>query len=153
MKNRIAKAVIWWIAANVVVWGVLQLVARKLSSGDETGDDVELYTIWCGNQFRSTAQQLRSIRAVTTMGGLELDLRSAAIGPEGADVTIRTTLGGTSLLVRRDWRVLVNEETSNAEFEDRTEDPEGLPDDAPVVRVNASTRLGGALVAYDSPRK
>lgn len=147
------KAVVWWIAANVVVWGVLQLIARRLSTGDETSGDVELYTIWGGNQFRSTAPQLHSIRAVTTMGGLELDLRNAAIGPEGADVTMQTTLGGASLLVRRDWRVLVNEETSNAEFEDRTEDPEGLPGDAPVLRVNAVTRFGGALVAYDSSRE
>jgi len=153
MKKRIVKVVIWWIAANAVIWGGLQLIARKLSSGDETSGDVELYTIWGGNQFRSTAEQLHSVRAVTTMGGLELDLRSATIGPDGADITMQTMLGGASLLVRRDWRVLVNEETSNAEFEDRTEEPEGLPDDAPVVRVNASTRLGGALVAYDSTGK
>lgn len=153
MRRRIRKALIWWFVANTVAWASLQLIARKLSHGDDMSQDVAVYTIWGGQRFRSAATHLRSVRAVATMGGLEVDLRGATIGADGADVAMRTLLGGMTLLVRRDWRVLVNAESMSAQFEDWTEDPEDLPDDAPVLRIEARTRLGGALVAYEPTRR
>ncbi|QRP42923.1 hypothetical protein [Amycolatopsis sp. FDAARGOS 1241] len=53
------------------------------------------------------------------------------------------------MLVPEDWRVQVGGLPILGGYEDRTADGGALPDNAPVLKVNATTLLGGVKVAHE----
>lgn len=53
------------------------------------------------------------------------------------------------MLVPEDWRVQVGGLPILGGYEDKTSDDTALPDNAPVLKVNATAVLGGVKVAHD----
>ena len=83
------------------------------------------------------------------MAGATIDLREAIPADGGTAVHVTTLLGGTAVLVRKDWDVEVVEQTKSSEVEVRLDTETELPPDAPKMTVHLRTTYGGALVAYE----
>jgi len=146
LRSRMTRALVVFAALSVASWITGLLVARKLTSGDEGSDEFRLASIMGGKEFHSHAAHLKSGTAITSLGGMELDLREATLDPSGASLELRTTMGGIEVRVPQYWVVEVDQETVGGALEVDVPLPEELPDDAPRLHIHAVTRMGGGLI-------
>jgi hypothetical protein len=84
------------------------------------------------------------------LGGVDLDLREATLDPSGADLDLSATLGGVNVTVPSEWRVVVEDRATLGGVEALVTDPGELPEDAPLLRVEAAARLGGVAIMTDA---
>jgi len=131
------------------------VVSRQFNEGSEVSDEFRRMVIMDGVEFSSHARGLRSVEISVVMGGARLDLRDAVIDPAGARVLAENTMGGLLILVRDDWDVTVDDTlVGGGESRVQVTPSEDLPDDAPKLRVQVFTRIGGTAVSTKdfSPR-
>jgi hypothetical protein len=147
--RRTLKWVLGLIVLNTLVWAVARAITRSKTTSDLTADDVELYTFWDSPTFVPRSASLRQVKAHVVMAGATIDLREAQPAEGGTVVEVTTLLGGTALLVRRDWDVEVVEETKSSEVEVRLDSGTDIPPNSPKVTVQLRTSFGGALVGYE----
>jgi len=146
LRSRMTRALVVFVALSVAGWITGLLIARKLTSGDESSDEFRLASIMGGKEFHSHASHLKTGTAITSLGGMELDLREATLDPTGASLELRTTMGGIEVRVPQYWVVEVDQETVGGALEVDVPLPEELPDDAPKLHIHAVTRMGGGLI-------
>jgi predicted membrane protein len=146
MNRKLIRVLLWIFAAQVAGWIVGQIIAKKMTKGDETTDEFQVATIMGGKKFESHAKDLKSGVVITSMGGIDLDLTDATIGSAGAELELKTTMGGIQVTVPEEWAVKVDSDSKAGEFQVDVTPPEALPDDAPQLRIHAVTRMGGGLV-------
>jgi hypothetical protein len=149
--RRILKWTLGLLVINTVVWAVGQAITRSKTTRDLTADEVEFYVFWNGPAFVPRSASLRRVKARVVMGGATIDLREAHPSEEGTLVDVSTLMGGTAVLVLKDWDVEVIEETTASEVEVRLDTGAEIPTDSPKVTVYLRTTLGGALVGYELP--
>ena len=149
--RRIFKWILVLLVANTVVWAVGQAITRSRTSRDLSGDELEFYTFWNGTEFVPRSPSLRHVKARVLMGGATVDLRKAVPSPDGITVDIGTLMGGTAVLVSKDWNVEVVETTRASSVEVRLDSRAEASSDLPKVTVNLATTFGGALVGYKLP--
>lgn len=147
--RRIFKWVLGLLVLETVVWAVGQAITRSKTTSDLTADNVELHTFWNSPTFIPRSTSLQTVNARVVMAGATIDLRQAKPAEGGTVAYVTTLLGGTAVLVRKDWNVEVVEETKSSEVEVRLDTETELLPDAPNVTVHLRTTLGGALVAYE----
>jgi hypothetical protein len=133
------------------VWAVGQAITRSKTSRDLTADEVELYTFWNGSDFIPRSASLRRVTAHVVMAGVTIDLRDAHLSQQGTVVDVSTLMGGTAVLVRKDWDVEVVERTRASGVEVRLETGAEIPAGSPKLTVHLDTTLGGVLVGYELP--
>jgi hypothetical protein len=139
------------VAVKVVVvlggvWAVGQALAHRRTVGDETADEFAIASYVGGAQRTCRAASLRRGAVSVVCGGVDLDLRQAALDPAGAALELSATCGGVSLTVPTDWRVVVEDRATLGGVDARVTPPEELPDDAPTLHVEARARLGGVSI-------
>jgi hypothetical protein len=149
--RRILKLVFGFLFVSTVVWGAGQLVTRSKSSQDPAADDLDVYTFWMNKQIVSRSQALRRVTSRVLMGGAVIDLREAKPSPDGLSVDVGTAMGGTALLVPKEWNVILDEQSENSQVQIALDPGAGADADAPVVDVLLRTRYGGALVGHELP--
>ena len=143
--------VLAWLAAVQIVAGIVgQVLSKKMTSGNVTSDDFKLAAILTGKQFKSESDELKSGTVVSTMGGVDLDLREATLDSEGAYLDLTATMGGIRVLVADDWAVDLDAESKAGGCEARVTPLESLPEDAPRLNVHAIARMGGVLVTTEA---
>jgi hypothetical protein len=147
--RRILKWALGLLVLNTLVWAVGQAITRSKTTSDLTASDVDFYAFWDSPTFIPRSNSLQRVNARVVMAGATIDLREAIPADGGTVVQVTTVLGGTAVLVRKDWDVEVVEETKSAEVEVRLNDETGLPPDSPKVTVHLRTTYGGALVGYE----
>jgi hypothetical protein len=147
--RRILKWVLGLLVLNTLVWAVGQAITRSKTTSDLTADDVEFYSFWDSRTFLPRSTALRRVSVHVVMAGATVDLREAIPADGGTVVDVTTLLGGTAVLVRKDWDVEVVEETKSSEVEVRLDSGTELPPDSPKVTVHLRTTYGGALVGYE----
>ena len=152
MWKRLRKALVWIAALQAIAWVTGQIIARRLSKGDEQSDEFQLVSICGGKKFRSRTGRLRSGSVVAALGGVELDLRDAQLDPAGATIDVDATMGGVQIVVPDGWLVLVETSGFAGGADTKVTDPAELPDTAPRLRVHATARMGGTQVISDSRR-
>ena len=146
MRRKMLRLVVTIVTIQIIGSLVGLVVSRRMSEGDEDSDEFKVAAIFGGRKFHSRAGNLKSGVVVASMGGIDLDLRDATLAPEGAELELRTTMGGTQVTVSPDWAVDVDSETHADGFEVNVTSPDDLPDDAPRLRIHAVTRMGGGAV-------
>ena len=146
LRIKLLQALVVLVGISVAAWISGLLVARRLTIGDEDSDEVQLAIIMGGKEFHSRAVHLKSATAITCLGGMALDLREAALDPSGANLELRTTMGGIEVRVPQSWAVEVDQETVGEALEVDVTSPDDLPEDAPRLRIHAVTRMGGGLI-------
>ena len=149
--RRIFKWILAFLVANTVVWAVGQAITRSRTSRDLSGDELEFYTFWNGTEFVPRSLSLRHVKARVLMGGATVDLREALPSPDGLTVDIGTLMGGTAVLVSKDWDVEVVETTRSSSVEVRLDSRTEASSEQPKVTVHLATTFGGALVGYELP--
>jgi len=147
--RRILKWLLGWLFLNTLVWAVGQAITRSKTTSDLTANDVDFYSFWDRRTFIPRSNSLHPGNARVVMAGATIDLRGAIPADGGTAVYVTTLLGGTAVLVRKDWDVEVVEETKSSEVEVRLDSGTELPSDSPKVTVHLRTTYGGALVAYE----
>lgn len=146
MGRKWIRALMWIVAAQFAGWIVGQVIAKKMTKGDETSDEFQVAAIMGGKKFESHAKDLKSGTVITSMGGIELDLTDATLASSGAELELKTTMGGIQVTVPDDWAVKVDSELTAGGFEVNVTPPEALPIGAPELHIHAVTRLGGGQV-------
>lgn len=127
-----------------------QVLSRRRTFGDETSDEFGIAAYIGGVERTCTASSLRRGSVSAVLGGVDLDLRGATLDPAGADLDLSATLGGVNVTVPSEWRVIVEDRAMLGGVEALVTDPEELPDTTPLLRVEASARLGGVAIVTDA---
>jgi hypothetical protein len=151
--RRILKWLLGLLVLNALVWAVGQAITRSKTTSDVTADDVDFRAFWASSTFVPRSTSLRRVNALVVMAGATVDLREAVPADGGTVAYVATLLGGTAVLVRKDWDVEVVEETKSSEVEIRLDTGIERPSDSPKVTVYLRTTYGGALVGYEPSTK
>ena len=146
MGRKLVRILLVFVALQIIGAIIGQIMARKLTRGDENSDDFQVAAIMGGKKFESHARDLRSGVVIASMGGVDLDLRDATLDANGADLVLRSTMGGVQVTVPDGWAIALDEDTRAGEFEVDVPDADDLPENAPQLRIHAVTRMGGGLV-------
>lgn len=150
MAKKLWRIFLWITLAEATAFAVGHLISRKMTTGDEHSDEFQVAAILGGKRFHSNAGALRSGSAVAAMGGMEIDLRDATIDPRGADLDVTATLGGLRVFVPEDWAVDVDADAHGGDVDVDVTALEQLPNDAPRLRIHATTHAGGVAVTARS---
>lgn len=146
--KQLGKRILKALTTLVAIWGALQLVAWKMSSGDEGTNRFVRTAIFGGNQFTSVASALESGLVNVVLGGISIDLTGAQLTGEGAELVLDAKLAGVAVSVPDTWRVvIVEQQTMAGEVVLDVADPVELPNDSPVLRVTARATLGGVAIS------
>lgn len=138
-----------WTFALPVAVAVLGLSILLASTGrGDDADRVRLFVFFWGGDRRSLSQQFRSASLTAVFGGIDLDLRAAAIQGR-ARVDVFTMFGGVEIKVPPTWRVQMVTLPVFGGTDDKTVAP--FDPDAPVLEVHAVTVFGGATIKHGKP--
>ncbi|MCJ7725617.1 MAG: cell wall-active antibiotics response protein, partial [Acidimicrobiia bacterium] len=143
--KHLVKVLVAFAVVSSGLWGLGLILARRFEhgAGFADADEFRIAAFWGGREFSSTATNLVSGWAVAVLAGISLDLRDAKLGPDGASLALRATVGGIAVTVPADWRVIVDTNVKAGGVDVRTADPADLPDDAPTLRITATAQSGG----------
>lgn len=127
------------LAASSVIAALI--VRRAVPEfGDESDDVVSLVASMAGRHHVGRSDALRAIDAVAFMGGIEIDLREAAV-VDTARLRVQAVMGGVQVTVPATWNVNVVSRAFMGGVDNgsaRTTD-----DDAPLLIVDALAVMGG----------
>jgi hypothetical protein len=98
-----------------------------------------------GAQLRIESQSWRGGELGVTAGGVELDLRNAALAPEGAVLDLRVVMGGVDIRVPDTWRVHCDVTPLFGGADDSTRTTQGTAE-VPALRILGTVTLGGVNV-------
>lgn len=129
-----------------------QLLAKRLTTGDETTDSFGLAAIIGGRELASQASALRWGTGLAIVGGLEIDLRDATPDPAGASLRLATYVGGIEVQVPAGWAVEVDSRAVMGGVAIDVADPVEAAADAPRLHITASTWFGGIHIKDDRTR-
>ena len=147
MIRALFKLAIRLVIIQAVLVG-LAVFARQFieSFGDEESDEFQLAALVRGIEFRSRATQLRGGTVIAAYGGIELDLREAALVDTGAELAVYAVMGGISVLVPEEWVVKMTTMSVMGGTEKHTTPEDDLPEDAPRLNISAAAVMGGIMV-------
>ena len=100
-----------------------------------------------GTKIKDRSEHFPHADVSAVFGGATLDLREAHVDHE-ASVEALAVFGGVDVLVPRGWRVAVGGTPILGGVEDKTEDGDRLPPDAPLLNVHATAIFGGVDVKH-----
>lgn len=144
MKRALKRTTKVLLLVTAAVPLIAQLVKRLVPEhGDAQSDHFQIVCLMRGRHWRSEAPSLRSGTIVTVAGGVEIDLRAAAVAPEGAHLRVTTMMGGVDIRVPDGWHVrLEGRAFMGANDLVRLTDRPGTPD----LTVDCVTVMGGVEV-------
>ncbi len=106
---------ITWSTFGTLIWPtIIILVGLSIifrhgqsdtASSIESGSKFNAFTAFSGQKKKITAQDFQNGECTTMFGGLEIDLREAAILNAPARLQTTTMFGGTDIFVPQDWDV------------------------------------------------
>ena len=120
----------------------------KSNAGEET-QEIDLVTIFGGDNLVSSADPFYGGKILTMYGGTVLDLRKATPAPTGIYLDVLAWMGGVNLVVPQGWRVDFTGKAIFGGFDDATQTTADL--DAPTVRIGGMIVFGGLKATTRSP--
>jgi predicted membrane protein len=140
--SRLLRALLLVVMAGVVG----QLVAKRMTFGDESSDAFRLAAIGGGKELKSRATALRSASALAVMGGVEIDLREATLDPGGATLDVTAVMGGVEVTLPPGWVVEVENHGKMGGVETRLTESADHPEGAPTLHMSTNAWLGGVEI-------
>jgi hypothetical protein len=119
------------------------------SNAEEQTQEIDLVTIFAGDNLVSSAEPFYGGKILTLYGGTVLDLRKATPAPTGIYLDALVFMGGVTLVVPSGWRVEYTGKVIFGGFNDATQttaDP-----DTPTVRIGGMIVFGGLQATTRSP--
>jgi Cell wall-active antibiotics response 4TMS YvqF len=135
------------IAPLVLVAVGVAVMVGVAHTGLRRGDG-PVFAVLGGSTTVNRAEHLRHADVSAVFGGATLDLRQAHID-DRATVDAFALFGGVDVLVPKGWRVSVSGLPIFGGYDDKTVEQIDLPEDAPVLTVNATAVFGGVGVANE----
>jgi hypothetical protein len=136
------------IPVALIAGGLWVLVRRPRDGAAAVGGDrpLDLVAVFGARDVRVTGERFTGGKATAVFGGVELDLRGALLGSEGARLELVAVLGGVDVVLPLGWDVRISGPAILGGTDDRT-----LPatDGAPRLDVAATAVLGGVTVKTD----
>ena len=144
MKQILKRISKFMLAFGLAVPVIAQLVKRLVPEhGDEHSDHFQIVCLMQGRHWTSEAPHLESGTIVTVAGGVEVDLRSATLAPEGAHLRVTNLMGGIDIQVPEGWHVrLEGRAFMGANDTVGLGDPHGQPQ----LTVDCVTVMGGVEI-------
>ncbi len=121
--------------------------SRLPAEVDEASDELEAAAIFDGRRVHCTAPALRRGTAIAWYGGLDVDLREAALDPAGARLRVIALFGGARIVVPQGWRVEVNRVALFGGVDDET----AGSGSGPSLVVDAVAAFGGVTITDRAP--
>lgn len=151
----IGDALGWWDGSRVaatwwplLVIGVGAWIVVDAGRGRPpvTAETLRITAIFAGRRVASWATPFRSASAIAVFGGVDLDLRSATIAPQGAFVDATAAFGGVKIIVPPEWNVIMSGPAIFGSNENKTQ-LRGAPAPlSPVLTVRGLALFGGVEV-------
>jgi hypothetical protein len=119
------------------------------SNAREGTQEIDLVTIFDGDNLVSSADPFYGGKILTMYGGTVLDLRKATPAPTGIYLDLLVWMGRVDLVVPLGWRVDFTGKVIFGGFDDATQttaDP-----DAPIVKIGGLIVFGGLRATTKSP--
>lgn len=110
---------------------------------DVTGDELDVATIFAGDDIRSQAAAFRGGDVLCWYGGLKLDLSGVTIDEDGAYLRVRCLFGGLDLVVPEGCPVHVRSRAIMGGVGDMTDQRDVA---GPALVVDALSLFGGVSV-------
>jgi len=131
-----------------IILAGLGILARGFRRG---GDDrasrderISQFGILCGLSPKISSPEFKGGEINAFMGGVEVDLREAGVGEEGAVIVVFAMMGGIEIVVPRDWTVNTNVTPFMGAVEDKTDRSESDP--AKRLTIKGFVMMGGIEV-------
>ena len=128
----------------------MNLKSSLVQTTDPSADEIVAVAIFGPLEFRSTSRNFRGGRLECWYGGGVLDLRGAALAPEGATLQVRAVFGGGQILVPTDWKVVSTVQGMGGLQDIR--DAKGYAADAPELVIEGTLIAGGFAVSSELDR-
>jgi predicted membrane protein len=109
-------------------------------------DRVDALAFMGGTRRAVAAQDFRGGNLIAVMGGVEVDLRNAAMPSGVATLETFAMWGGIEITVPRDWQVVSRGVPLLGGFEDSTHPPDGDPATRPRLVVSGLAIMGGVEI-------
>lgn len=138
---------IWafWPLALVLLGGSIiwhsTMARKRKDSGSESESRVNGMAVMGGFKRSNASQDFQGGELTAIMGGVELDLRQAAIRKGEAVLNIVAFWGGVELQVPREWKVVLQGMPILGGYEDKSYPPQAA--DAPRLVIKGSAIMGG----------
>jgi predicted membrane protein len=101
------------------IWVLLRHSRRRVETVSDA-DSIDQWTIFGGVEEALTTQQFTGGTVSVAFGGVELDLRQAALVPGDSSLNLTTIFGGIELRVPENWQVIVDGTAILGGVEDKT---------------------------------
>jgi hypothetical protein len=152
MIKRIIGLGVVGLAAGMVAAAAkaMNLQNSLVPTTDPSADEIVAVAIFGPLEFRSTSRNFRGGRLECWYGGGVLDLRGAALAPEGATLQVRAVFGGGQILVPSDWKVVSTVRGMGGLQDIR--DAKGYAADAPELVIEGVLIAGGFAVSSELDR-
>jgi predicted membrane protein len=112
-----------------------------------TSPDLGLWVIFSGSKRRIDAADFRGGEIVAIFGGVNLDLRHAAISGERAVIDVNALFGGVDIRIPDTWLVVMKGMGVFGAFEDKTAPPKADPSvKTPQLVITGAAVFGGVKV-------
>lgn len=105
-------------------------------------DDLRAFVLFSGLKRRFESDRFRGGRATAICGGIDIDLTRTKLADNQATVELTAFLGGISLVVPREWKVVVDSSTFLGGIDDKHA-PLPSPPVQATLYVRATAVLGG----------
>jgi hypothetical protein len=150
-KRIIGLGIVGMGASMVAAAATAMNVKRGLvPTMDPAADEIVAVAIFGPLEFHSTSRNFRGGRLECWYGGGVLDLRDAALAPEGATLDVRAVFGGGQILVPTDWKVVSNVRGMGGLQDVR--EPKGYAAGAPELVIEGLLVAAGFAVMSEMDR-
>lgn len=117
-------------------------VGRRPGSAASSSDLIQHFVIFSGLEARHTNSNLRGGSVVALFGGADINLRDAALSPEGALLELTVGFGGITVIVPEGWKLDVTGLPFFGGWSNKTRNQPGTAD-APILHVRCMAMFGG----------
>ena len=127
---------------------------RRRIRHSEDNNSVDALAIMGGSEKRITSQDFTGGQVTAVMGGVDIDLREAAIIDRPATVDVTAVMGGVDFKVPSDWNVRIDvlpvmggaDDERKERSRRATEDTDNFADDTPHLVITGIAVMGGVSV-------
>jgi hypothetical protein len=131
--------------AILVVIGLVVLSGLWRRGRERTTGGEDSLAMFGATKIKDRSEHFEHADVSAVFGGATLDLRQAHVDHD-ASVDALALFGGVDVVVPHGWRVAIDGTPIFGGFEDKTENDDEIPDDAPVLNVHATAIFGGVDV-------
>jgi predicted membrane protein len=134
---------VFWPSLLILAGLYLVLTRSMRRPADANVEDhINSFVIFGGTEQRLESKSFKGGSATALFGGTDIDLRDAALAPEGALLDLTAAFGGIEVVVPEDWKVRMSGLPIFGGWDNKTR-RKGDTADGPMLTVRCVAAFGG----------